>query len=109
MQIQPARHVSPFFQHLETEDDLERALRSAVSNHVRSMEELHSAITRCVGSLRDDGMKCEAALLTIKSCIGQIGKRDELARSRSVPPALMMDQIVRWCISDYYEGTWITT
>jgi len=100
---QAARHAEPFFQHATTADELERALRDAVRLNEQSMDELHTAISKCVAALRADGMKCEAALLTMKACVRHMAMKHRTPGSSEVPySGLMMDQIVRWCIQDFY-------
>lgn len=106
MQItEPARHEAPFFQHSITSDDLERALRYAVRANAISMDNLHQAIRRCMTSLRADGMQCEAALLTMKACVRDCGRRHRNTGGHELTHSdLLMEQIVRWCISEYYHS-----
>lgn len=100
---QAARNGAPFFQLTETGDVFEAALRHAVRTNSRSMNELHDSITTCVISLRNDGMECEAVLLTMKAFIRELGlKHLRSGTLGSFNVDWLMDQIVRWCISDYY-------
>ena len=99
----PARHEEPFFQHPSTGTDFEEALRLAVRANARSMEQLHATIRRCMDSLRRDGMQCEAALLTMKAFVRDVGlKHKRRGSSDMLHSDYLMDQVVRWCISAYY-------
>lgn len=101
--LQPARKAEPFFELTATGDDFERALRNAVRANKESMNDLHETIGRCMKSLRADGMECEAALLTMKAFIRELGiKNRRIASGDVLHTDIMMDQIVRWCIADYY-------
>lgn len=103
--IQPARKAEPFFQLTTTGDDFERALRHAVTTNVKSMNDLHVTIGNCMHSLRADGMECEAALLTMKAFIKELGlKHARMGSFTMVHSEQLMDQIVRWCIADFYVG-----
>ena len=94
----------PFFELAVTGDDFELALRSAVRGNVKSMTDLHDTIGKCMLSLRTDGMECEAALLTMKAFMRDIGSRDrEKGLIEMVHSEQLMDQIVRWCIADFYN------
>ena len=101
--IQHARKEEPFFQLTATGDDFEDALRNAVRTNSHSMNELHDSISRCMVSLRADGMQCEAALLTMKAFIRELGLKHKRTGSEEFfHTDMLMDQIVRWCISDFY-------
>jgi len=101
--LQPARKTEPFFELTATGDDFERALRNAVRANKESMNNLHATIGRCMKSLRADGMQCEAALLTMKAFIRELGiKNQRIASGDMLHTEILMDQIVRWCIADYY-------
>jgi hypothetical protein len=100
---QRARKEEPFFQLTSTGDNFEDALRNAVRTNASSMNELHASISKCMSSLRSDGMECEAALLTMKAFIRELGIKHKRAGSEEFfQTEMLMDQIVRWCISDYY-------
>jgi len=102
--IQRARKEEPFFFHPGTGDDFEDALRHAVRANARSMDQLHQSIRNCMSSLRRDGMECEAALLTMKAFIKELGlKHKRLGSPDMLHSDMMMDQIVRWCIADFYS------
>lgn len=102
--IQPARHVEPFFHFTANGDDFEDALRNAVRENEVSMDHLHDTIRVCIDSLRSDGMQCEAALLTMKAFVKESClKHRRRGSTEMVHSDLLMDQVVRWCISDFYE------
>ena len=100
---QRARKEEPFFQLTSTGDNFEDALRNAVRTNAGSMNELHASISKCMVSLRSDGMECEAALLTMKAFIRELGVKHKRTGSEEFfQTEMLMDQIVRWCISDFY-------
>jgi len=102
-EMQGARHAEPFFELAETGTGFEAALRNAVRTNAISMNDLHRSITKCVVSLRDEGMQCEAVLLTMKAFINELAARHtRTGPERMLHLDMLMDQIVRWCISDYY-------
>lgn len=104
LNFERARDREPFFQRAETADRLEDALRNAVRRNTKSMDELHGAVTQSVHSLRDDGMLCEAVLLTIKSCVRHYGRKHRRPGTlEATYSELLMDQIVTWCIQDFYR------
>ena len=103
---QPARHEEPYFQLASTGTDFEDALRLAVRANASSMTQLHLTIRKCMDSLRSDGMQCEAALLTMKAYVRELGLRHrQRGSSDMLHSDYLMDQVVRWCISEYYEGS----
>jgi hypothetical protein len=102
-QTQPARNEEPFFNLTETGDEFETALRSAVQNNARSMSELRDAIRNCMVSLREDGMQCEQALLTMKAFVRDATIRHKRGGSRVLHPSeRLMEQVIGWCIAEYY-------
>ena len=106
MQItEPARKQEPFFQLASTSDNFEDALRRAVRANAKSMEALHQAIALCVSGLRMEGMECEAALLTMKACVRHFAHKHSHAGSPDILySGLLMDQIVRWSIVEFYRS-----
>ena len=106
MQItEPARKQEPFFQLASTSDSFEDALRLAVRANAKSMEELHLAIALCVSGLRMEGMECEAALLTMKACVKHFARKHSHTGSPEILySGLLMDQIVRWSIVEFYRS-----
>ena len=102
---QPARNQEPFFEQAQTADRFEGALKQAVRLNAASMQDLHDAIKICMCSLRDQGMQCEAALLTMKACIRHIGRKHRLSGSAEIVYSdLLLQQITRWCILEFYRS-----
>ena len=67
------------------------------------MDQLHLSIRHCMASLRGDGMQCEAALLTMKAFVRDVClKHKRRGSSEMLHSDYLMDQVVRWCISEYY-------
>lgn len=106
MQItQPSRTEEPFFQLESTSSGFEDALRHAVRANAKSMDDLHRAIALCVIGLRAEGMECEAALLTMKACVRHLARKHTLIGAPDVLyGGLLMDQIVRWSIVEFYRS-----
>lgn len=102
-QHQAARSEEPFFNVTSTGDEFETALKNAARENIRSMNELHNAIHNCMGSLRDDGMQCEQALLTMKSFVKELAGKHRRRGSVDLQHVdMLMEQVVKWCISDFY-------
>lgn len=102
--IQSHRNQEPFFELTATGDEFEEALRHAVRTNARSMRDLHDSVRECISSLRADGMQCESALLTMKACIRELNRKHERnGNGGLILTDAMMDQIVRWCITDFYQ------
>ena len=102
-QSQSARHEEPFFLVTATGDEFETALKNAARENIRSMDQLQAAIGNCVSSLRDDGMECEQALLTMKSFVRQLaGKHRRRGSFEMQHSDVLMEQVVKWCISEFY-------
>lgn len=100
---EPARYTAPFFLEVKTCDDLAEALRLAVRQNAVSMTDLHDAITRCIVSLRAEGMQCEAALLTMKACVRHCARKHQESGVHGREYSdFLMDQITRWCIADFF-------
>jgi hypothetical protein len=106
MQItQPSRNEEPFFTLESTSNGFEEALRHAVRANSKSMDDLHKAIALCVLGLRAEGMECEAALLTMKACVRHFARKHSLNGTPEVQyGGLLMDQIVRWSIAEFYSS-----
>ncbi|MEO8578457.1 MAG: hypothetical protein ABI556_17225 [Gemmatimonadales bacterium] len=98
-----ARATEPFFRESADADELVIALRNAVRLNKLSMENLHDAIRICVGGLRADGMQCEAALLTMKASVRHMVRNHVGSDTPEILHSdLLMDQIVRWSIAEFY-------
>lgn len=103
MQNQNARNEEPFFAVTATGDEFETALQNAARENLRSMHELQLSIRNCVVSLREDGMQCEQALITMKSFVKTLALRHRRRGSIEMGHIdLLMEQVVTWCISEFY-------
>ena len=103
LRTQPARREEPFFLLASTGDDFEDALRLAVRANRHSMDQLQFSIRHCMDSLRGDGMQCEAALLTMKAFVKEVClKHKQRGSTDMLHSDYLMDQVIRWCISEYY-------
>jgi hypothetical protein len=103
--IQPSLKEAPFFQLESTSSGFEDALRHAVRANAKSMDDLHKAIALCVIGLRSEGMECEAALLTMKACVRHFARKHSLdGPSEVLYGGLLLDQIVRWSIMEFYSS-----
>jgi hypothetical protein len=101
---EPARHEEPFFHESDDAEGFESALQHAARQNARSMDDLHHAIRACVTGLRADGMQCEAAIVTIKSCVKHIARKHYVETAYNIAGSdLLMEQIVRWSIVEYYR------
>lgn len=101
--IQPARYEEPFFHLAANGDDFEDALRDAARENKISMDHLHDTVRVCIDSLRDDGMQCEGAIITMKAFVRESClKHRKRGSTEMLHSDLLMDQVVKWCISDFY-------
>jgi hypothetical protein len=95
-----ATHISR-----ETTRYFDIALHSAISSSIDSMENLHTAVCDCVGALRGAEVGPVQMILAMKACAIDSGRRyrpegDEYPASNV---DLLMDQIVKWAIAEYYR------
>jgi len=103
-QLHPARLKEPFLFTQSTADQFDNALANAVSDNVKSMVDLNTAVARCVNALKAEGMLCEAALITIKAYV-----RHAASLQRGNPEGdiwaadILMEKIARWSISEFYK------
>lgn len=99
-----ARSEAPFFRLSADADGLEEAMKHAFRTNQLSMDNLHVAIANCVRGLRADGMRCEAALLTMKACVRHLARKNARETESGIVYAYpLMDQIVRWSIDEFYR------
>jgi hypothetical protein len=103
--LHPARLKEPFLFPQNTSDQFDDALANAASDNIDSMIELHAAVTACVFALKDEGMMCEAALVTIKAYV-----RHTMSLHRGLRTAgeilaseMLLDKIAHWSITDFYK------
>lgn len=105
MQLHPARLKEPFLFPQAAADQINEALANAANDNVNSMIELDAAVGSCAYALRAEGMKCEAALLTIKAYVKHAA---QLQRGRNADGNiwaidLLMENIGRWSITEFYK------
>jgi hypothetical protein len=68
------------------------------------MTDLQLSIRNCMMSLREDGMQCEAALLTMKAFVRDAAVRHKRSGSHEMLHSdMLMEQVVSWCIAEYYS------
>jgi hypothetical protein len=82
------------------------ALMDAATSSIESMDELHDRLTPCVVFLRDLGIGPVQMILSIKECTRENATRrrdngDEFALANA---NMLMDQIIKWAIIDYYRS-----
>lgn len=104
-QLHPARVKEPFLFSQSAADIFDDALFNAVRENEKSMTALHAAVTGCVNDLRNEGMLCEAALLTMKAYTRHIANEQKGRSSEGQQWAteFVVEQIVRWAIVDFYD------
>ena len=83
----------------------EKRARLAVVEAARRYEEtqtaLFHAISDCVRDLRQQGMTPEAMVITMKAFIRHSVLNDPAQRGTVARP--LMDQVIEWCIHEYYK------
>ena len=99
-----ARAEAPFFRLAADADSLEEAMKNAFRTNQSSMDKLHRATVNCVRGLRADGMRCEAALLTMKASVRYMARKNAReSESRVLYAYPLMDLIVKWSIDEFYR------
>jgi hypothetical protein len=95
-----AAHVSP-----ETTHNFDIALHDAVRSSIESMAELRAAVCECVRSLREADVGPVHMILAMKACaLDSAGRyHPENDEYPACNVDLLMDQIVRWAIVEYYK------
>ena len=101
----PARRKEPFLFASDASDRFEEALLHAVRDNAASMRALHEAVAVCVGALRTEGMRCEAALITMKAYVSHIAMSHRAANPSGKLWAmdLLLEQIASWSITEFYR------
>jgi GNAT superfamily N-acetyltransferase len=84
----------------------ERRARLALVEAVRRHNEVETiwlnAVADCVRDLKAKGMSPEAVIITMKAFIRHASVTDAARRGQGVSKALM-EQIIEWCITEYYK------
>ena len=101
---QHARAEEPFFRLTADADGLDEAMKHALRTNQLSMDNLQVAIANCMRGLRAEGMRCEAALLTMKASVRHMARKHARESESGILYAYpLMDQIVRWSIDEFYR------
>jgi hypothetical protein len=81
------------------------ALHAAIKSSIESMAELREAVCDCVGHLRATDMGPAQMILTMKACTRESSRRyrPEGDEYPGCNPDLLMDQIIKWAIIEYYK------
>ena len=82
------------------------ALHSAATSSIESMAALHQAVCECVNCMRDGDVDAVNMVLAMKRCALDSAARyrpylDELPASNV---NMLIDQIVKWAIVEYYRA-----
>jgi hypothetical protein len=101
---QPVNQTQPYPLPNEASREFGTALHAAVKDRLETMHELRDRLKPCVAFLRDSGVGPVQMILTIKASAKESALRnralgDEFAL---VNANLLMEQIVKWAIVEYY-------
>jgi hypothetical protein len=104
--MQPAKQTLPYPVPTEKSHPFGTALQDAARDSITSMKELHECLTPCVDYLREAGVGPVQMILSIKACTRESAIRNRaLGDEFAVPNAnLLMEQIVKWAIAEYYKN-----
>lgn len=103
----PAIESPPFPFDATISQDVAWALALAIRQQDETVAKLRAAVAGCTTSLRTQGMSAEAVLITMKAFV----KHTSVAHPLSNPEGewwvadAWMDDIVKWCIIEYYRDT----
>ena len=87
-------------------DRVRATLADAVRRHAKTLGALESAVGECVRNLKAQGMSPEAMIVTMKAFIRHTVVMHPPAERAVTPlPDPLMENIVRWCINEYYRKT----
>jgi hypothetical protein len=85
-------------------DRVRITLADAVRRHAETLEALENAVAECVRCLRAQGMTPEATILTMKAFIRHTAVTSPPpGRATTWLPEPLMENIVRWCINEYFR------
>jgi hypothetical protein len=103
--MQPANETLPYPLPRDASHEFGTALHDAVKGSGESMEVLHERLKPCVGFLKDSGVGPVQMILTIKASAKESARRNHaLGEEYAMSNAnLLMDQIVKWAIVEYYK------
>jgi hypothetical protein len=96
-----ASHVS-----METTRQFDVALHDAATDSIKSMADLHDAVIGCVKCLRSADIGPVQMILAMKACaLDSAGRyHPENNEYPATNVDILMDQIVRWSIAEYYNN-----
>ena len=105
MPMHPARLKEPFLFTQSADDAFVDALANAARDNAKTMVALRDAVTDCVVALREEGMQCEAAMLTMKAYTRHTAYIHRAVGSdASIWSAdLLVSEIARWSIIEFYK------
>jgi len=103
---QPLKQTQPYPLPTEASRQFGTALHDAVKESLETMEDLRACLKPCVDFLRDAGVGPVQMILTIKASARESALRNHaLGDEFAVANAnLLMDQIVKWAIVEYYRN-----
>lgn len=105
-QMQIARATVANCISLERTKHFDVALHDAITSSAATMAELRVAVTDCVDSLKESNIGPVQMILAIKACALDSAIRYHPKHDRY--PAsnvdMLMDQIVKWAIAEYYKN-----
>ena len=104
--MQAARETVASHLSQETTRHFDVALHSAARSSIESMTELHQAVRDCVDSLKTADIGPVQMILAMKACALDSAKRYS-AEDDEYPATnvdVLLDQIVKWAIIEYYSG-----
>jgi hypothetical protein len=85
---------------------LAAALVEAIRRHDRRLLQLRNALCACVWSLRDQQMTAENTVITMKALLRHTAAHDNMNNTGQLAAIdHWMDDLVTWCIEDYFAET----
>jgi len=96
-----ASHVSA-----ETAREFDVALHAAAPNSLATMVELQRTVCECVNSLKAANLGPVQMILAMKACALDSAGRHRIDSDEypATTVDLLMEQIIRWAIAEYYRG-----
>jgi len=104
--MQQVKQTLPYPLPSEASQQFGTALHDAVKGSSQSMQELRECLKPCVDFLRESGVGPVQMILTIKASAKESAQRNHaLGEEFAVANTnLLMEQIVRWAIVEYYRN-----
>ena len=103
--LQTNGNIIPVPIHPEVSRDYGAALQAAAASSTNSMDLLHDCLRPCVAFLRAAGVGPVQMILSIKACTKEHARANQLRGDDFAMgnASLLMEQIVKWAIAEYYE------